>query len=167
MCTSCELGLSGRNAASGAMSFGQRTGPPVVAAMNPIVFAVTGRVTRDAVPALCTELETLLNDPAERAAPVECDVGGVERADLALVEAVARLALVARRAGRQLRLRRVGPELQGLLDLVGLADVVALEGPVSPRESPPEAGPAARTAGTSAPRPGSSASPTPPRPGRR
>ncbi|WP_433402381.1 STAS domain-containing protein [Streptomyces sp. CA-146814] len=108
--------------------------------MNPIVFAVTGRVTRDAVPALCAELETLLNDPAERAAPVECDVGDVERADLALVEAVARLALVARRAGRQLRLRRVGPELQGLLDLVGLADVVALEGPgvEGPEERVPE-----------------------------
>ncbi|MFC9007982.1 STAS domain-containing protein [Streptomyces microflavus] len=109
------------------MSFGHRTGLIVVAAMNPIVLVVTGHVTRDVVPALCTELETLLNGP--RGAPVECDVGAVERADLALVEAVARLALVARRAGRQLRLRRVGPELQGLLDLVGLADVVALEGP--------------------------------------
>ncbi|MEW2193089.1 STAS domain-containing protein [Streptomyces microflavus] len=120
------------------MSFGHRTGLPVVAAMNPIVLVVTGHVTRDVVPALCTELETLLNGPRgaapdqgapDLAAPVECDLGGVERADLALVEAVARLALVARRAGRQLRLRRVGPELQGLLDLVGLADVVALEEP--------------------------------------
>ncbi|WP_411117387.1 lipid asymmetry maintenance protein MlaB [Streptomyces sp. 058-1L] len=115
------------------MSFGHRTGLPVVAAMNPIVLVVTGRVTRDVVPALCTDLETLLNGPRgaapDQGAPVECDVGGVERADLALVEAVARLALVARRAGRQLRLRRVGSELQGLLDLVGLADVVALEEP--------------------------------------
>nr|WP_234421972.1 MULTISPECIES: STAS domain-containing protein [unclassified Streptomyces] len=101
--------------------------------MNPIVLVVAGHVTRDVVPALCTELETLLNDPRsaalDPAAPVECDVGGVDRADLALVEAVARLTLVARRAGRQLRLRRVGPELQGLLGLVGLADVVGLEGP--------------------------------------
>ncbi|MEW2069536.1 STAS domain-containing protein [Streptomyces sp. NPDC007346] len=125
------------------MSFGHRTGPPVVAAMKPIVLVVAGHVTRDAVPALCTELENLLNDPRgaapgpaapDPAAPdpattVECDVGGVDRADLALVEAVARLALVARRAGRQLRLRRVGPELQALLDLVGLADVVGLEEP--------------------------------------
>ncbi|MFB8102066.1 MULTISPECIES: STAS domain-containing protein [unclassified Streptomyces] len=110
------------------MSFGRRTGPPVVAAIDPIVLVVPGHLTRDAVPALCAELETLLNGP-RGAAPVACDVGGVDRADLALVEAVARLALVARRAGRQLRLRRVGPELQGLLDLVGLADVVALEGP--------------------------------------
>ncbi|MFF6907737.1 STAS domain-containing protein [Streptomyces sp. NPDC012389] len=111
------------------MSFGRRAGPPVVAAIDPIVLVVTGHLTRDAVPALCAELETLLNGSRGAAAPVECDVGGADRADLVLVEAVARLALVARRAGRQLRLRRVGPELQGLLDLVGLADVVALKGP--------------------------------------
>ncbi|MFE6663236.1 hypothetical protein ACFVFH_06670 [Streptomyces sp. NPDC057697] len=56
---------------------------------------------------------------------VDCDVGGVVHVDLALVEAVARLGLVARRAGgRRLRLRRVPPELKGLLDLVGLAEVV-------------------------------------------
>ncbi|MES9504877.1 hypothetical protein ABWJ92_00470 [Streptomyces sp. NPDC000609] len=56
---------------------------------------------------------------------VDCDVGGVVHVDLALVEAVARLGLVARRAGgRRLRLRHVPPELQSLLDLVGLADVV-------------------------------------------
>lgn len=115
------------------MSSGHRTGPPVVAATNPIVLVVAGPVTRDAVPALCAQLETLLSGPRgaapDPAAPVECDVGGVDGADLALVEAVARLALVARRAGRRLRLRRAGPELQGLLDLVGLADVVALEEP--------------------------------------
>ncbi|MFT9671824.1 STAS domain-containing protein [Streptomyces rhizosphaericola] len=103
--------------------------------MKPIVLVVAGHVTRDAVPALCAELETLLSGPgapvpggAPPAPPglVECDVGGVDRPGLALVEAVARLALVARRSGRQLALRRVGPELQGLLDLVGLADVVGL-----------------------------------------
>ncbi|NEC19193.1 STAS domain-containing protein, partial [Streptomyces parvus] len=49
------------------------------------------------------------------------------RPDLTAVEAVARLGLVARRAGHTLRLRRVPPELRALLDLVGLADVVALE----------------------------------------
>ncbi|MFE3944713.1 hypothetical protein ACFXPV_22980 [Streptomyces sp. NPDC059118] len=56
---------------------------------------------------------------------VDCDVGGVVHVDLALVEAMARLGLVARRAGgRRLRLRHVPPELRSLLDLVGLADVV-------------------------------------------
>ncbi|MCX4729965.1 STAS domain-containing protein [Streptomyces sp. NBC_01363] len=97
--------------------------------MTPNLLVVTGRVTRAAVPVLCAELETLLYDPdgAVRApdAGVDCDVGGVVHVDLALVEAIARLGLVARRAGgSRLRLRNVPPELQGLLDLVGLADVV-------------------------------------------
>ncbi|MFE3152262.1 STAS domain-containing protein [Streptomyces sp. NPDC059218] len=113
------------------MSFGRRTGLPDVEAMTPIVLVVTGRVTRDAVPGLCAELEALLYGPdGDARAPgagVDCDVGGVVGADLALVEAVARLGLVARRAGsRRLRLRNVPPELRSLLDLVGLADVVDL-----------------------------------------
>ncbi|WP_411082143.1 STAS domain-containing protein [Streptomyces sp. cmx-18-6] len=123
------------------------------------------------MPGLGAELERRLADaPAAtpgQSASVECDVGGVDRADLLLVEALARLALVARRAGRRLRLRRVTPELRALLDLVGLTDAVAPKAPVSPRPTPPEAGRAGRTAGTSAPRPGSSAFPRSPRPGRR
>lgn len=58
---------------------------------------------------------------------VDCDVGGVERPDLALAEAIARLSLVARRAGgRRLRLCGTPPELRLLLDLLGLGDVVGL-----------------------------------------
>ncbi|MFD9600365.1 STAS domain-containing protein [Streptomyces sp. NBC_01224] len=111
------------------MSFGRRTGLPDVEAMTPIVLVVTGRVTRAAVPGLCAELESLLYDPEgavrDPDAGVDCDVGGVVQADLTLVEAIARLGLVARRAGgRRLRLRNTPPELQSLLDMVGLADVV-------------------------------------------
>ncbi|MFE2290157.1 STAS domain-containing protein [Streptomyces sp. NPDC059452] len=102
-------------------------------AKSPIVLTVTGRVGHEAVPGLCADLERRLAGPVGAApgpaVPVECDVGGTDRADLVLVEAVARLALVARRSGRRLRLRGVSPELQALLDLVGLGDVVALEGP--------------------------------------
>jgi hypothetical protein len=47
------------------------------------------------------------------------------RLDLALVEALARLQLAARRLGCSIRLRDPCEELCGLLDLVGLADVVA------------------------------------------
>jgi hypothetical protein len=47
--------------------------------------------------------------------------------DLILVEAIARLGLVTRRAGRgRLRLRNVPPELRNLLHMVGLADAVNL-----------------------------------------
>ncbi|MFH9688469.1 STAS domain-containing protein [Streptomyces sp. NPDC017413] len=116
------------------MNFARRSGLPGVDTENPIALTVTGRVSRAVVPGLCVELERALADPRGAAldpgAAVDCDVGGVIRPDLTLVEAVARLALVARRSGRTLRLRRVPPELRSLLDLVGLADVVTLdEGP--------------------------------------
>jgi hypothetical protein len=52
--------------------------------------------------------------------------------DLALVESLARLQLSARRRGGRLRLRNVTDELRGLLELVGLADVLAVE----PRRQP-------------------------------
>ncbi|MFB6816487.1 STAS domain-containing protein [Streptomyces sp. NPDC056347] len=111
------------------MSFGRRSGHPGVEPKTPNVLVVTGPVTRAAVPGLCAELESLLYGPdgavRDPDAEVDCDVGGVARVDLVLVEAVARLGLVARRAGGgRLRLRNAPPELRGLLDLVGLADVV-------------------------------------------
>ncbi|MFF2008090.1 STAS domain-containing protein [Streptomyces sp. NPDC058195] len=123
--------------------------------MSPNVLVVTGRVTRTAVPGLCAELESLLYGPdgavrdPDAEAEVDCDVGGVARVDLVLVEAVARLGLVARRAGgRRLRLRNAPPELRGLLDLVGLADVVDVRyapephdtGTNTPGPNVPEAG---------------------------
>lgn len=49
------------------------------------------------------------------------------RPDLSLVDALARLQLTARRRGRPMRLRDVSEELRALLELVGLADVLALE----------------------------------------
>ena len=49
------------------------------------------------------------------------------RADLALVDALARAALTARRCGLALRLRDSPDELRGLLELVGLAGVLGLE----------------------------------------
>lgn len=47
------------------------------------------------------------------------------RVDLALVDALARVHLAARRAGSSLRVRNPDPELCELLELVGLADLVA------------------------------------------
>ncbi|MFD7748464.1 STAS domain-containing protein [Streptomyces sp. NPDC059698] len=121
------------------MIFARRAGLPGVDAENPIALTVTGRVSRAVVPELCAELERALSGPRGAApapgAVVDCDVGGVVRPDLTLVDAVARLALVARRSGHTLRLRRVPPELRALLDLVGLADVVTL---AKEREEPEE-----------------------------
>jgi hypothetical protein len=56
-------------------------------------------------------------------------VGRVDarRPDLALVDELARLALAARRRGWVIGLRGVPLELRALLELVGLAEVLALE----------------------------------------
>ncbi|MET8172952.1 STAS domain-containing protein [Streptomyces clavifer] len=111
------------------MSFGWRAGLCDVDALTPNALVLTGRVTRADVPELCARLQALLDGRAVAVPPaatvVDCDVGGVIRPDLALVEAVARLGLVARRAGDvELRLRNVPAELTALLGLVGLTDVV-------------------------------------------
>ena len=47
--------------------------------------------------------------------------------DLALIEALARVQLKARRRGSQIRLTNVSDRLRGLLDLVGLTDVLCVE----------------------------------------
>jgi hypothetical protein len=49
------------------------------------------------------------------------------RPDLALVESLARLQLSARRRGGRLSLRNVSDDLRGLLELVGLDAVLAVE----------------------------------------
>lgn len=54
------------------------------------------------------------------------------RPDLRLVDALGRLALTARRHGWQVRIRDASDDLLGLLELVGLAGVLALE----PRRQP-------------------------------
>ncbi len=52
-------------------------------------------------------------------------LGGRDRPDLAVADELARLQLVARRLGHEVRLNGACVELLALLDLVGLRDVVA------------------------------------------
>jgi hypothetical protein len=47
--------------------------------------------------------------------------------DITLIGTLARIALMARRQGRRVRLLDAGPELCGLLELVGLADAVGVQ----------------------------------------
>ncbi|WP_228386862.1 STAS domain-containing protein [Streptomyces katsurahamanus] len=75
------------------------------------------RVTFADVPPLCERLRALYGAGAD---DVVCDLAALTRADLATVEAVARLRLTARRAGRGVRMRNAGPELLALLTLAGL-----------------------------------------------
>jgi ABC-type transporter Mla MlaB component len=58
-----------------------------------------------------------------------CEVGGVD-ADAVAVDALARLALAAGRSCCEVRLRGASPELLGLVELIGLSDVLRCEQPM-------------------------------------
>ncbi len=55
-----------------------------------------------------------------------CQVADVA-ADAVAVDALARLALAARRSGCEVRLRGASPELLALVELIGLAEVLRCE----------------------------------------
>jgi hypothetical protein len=95
----------------------------------------------------CMELEAAMNSHGGRRlssvprpegdAIVVLAVGGTEvtswplagssRPDLGVIDALARLALTARRLGWRIELRDAGPELLGLIQFVGLEDVLVVE----------------------------------------
>lgn len=63
-------------------------------------------------------------DMAADASPlVVCDVAAA-RSDAPTVDALARLALLLRRDGRELQLARASPELRELVAFMGLAEVL-------------------------------------------
>ncbi|MGW0703090.1 STAS domain-containing protein [Streptomyces sp. NPDC002867] len=72
--------------------------------------------------------DTAAGDGAARRCPAEvvCDVGGLARTSLAVVDALARLQLTARRHGARIRLRNAPPDLVALLDVVGLSGPAGL-----------------------------------------
>ncbi|MFF6773759.1 STAS domain-containing protein [Streptomyces sp. NPDC012637] len=55
---------------------------------------------------------------------VVCEIGGLEPAGLAGVDALARLRLTARRRGHRLVFTGAGPELREMLDLFGLGELL-------------------------------------------
>ncbi len=103
-------------------------GPPLpepTAAPRANVLFIGGTVARADIPALCERLGALLESSPTDA--VVCDLKALARVDLATVEALARLQLTARRAGRQIRLRHASADLQALLVLTGLSEVFPLD----------------------------------------
>jgi ABC-type transporter Mla MlaB component len=52
-------------------------------------------------------------------------------AEIATVDALARLTLLARRQGAVIQLRGVSPELRELIDLAGLARVISMPHPLA------------------------------------
>jgi ABC-type transporter Mla MlaB component len=80
-------------------------------------------VTRADVTAACERLHALAQSDGVEA--VACDVSALA-AEVAAVDALARLALVARRLGCPLTVRRVSRELQDLVELCGLSDALGV-----------------------------------------
>jgi hypothetical protein len=79
--------------------------------------AVGATLTRADIPALCADLALLLRDHPARVVVIDV---AVARPDVVTAEAVARLRLTARRYGSRLVVTGAGPDLVGLLNLLGL-----------------------------------------------
>jgi len=90
-------------------------------APHPILFAISGPITRSDLPGLCTRVCRLLE--ANPAPVAFCDVRGVDP-DAVMVDALARLQLAARRHGCRVRLRGASDELRELVAFMGLGDVL-------------------------------------------
>jgi ABC-type transporter Mla MlaB component len=86
---------------------------------------ISGPLERAALPALFERTCALLE--AEDAQIVRCEVAGVE-ADVVTIDALARVALAARRRGCGVRLCGASEELLTLVAFLGLADLLR-EGP--------------------------------------
>lgn len=107
-----------------------------------IELEIRGRIERTDAARLGREVRTLLETGDAR--QIVCDVGQITRSDAAVVDALCRMRLAARRRGCQLRLRAASTELLDLLYLVGLSDAVPiasssdleLEGQSEEREHP-------------------------------
>jgi ABC-type transporter Mla MlaB component len=104
-----------------------------------ITVAVPSPLTRAEFPALLARTCELLA-LGRGCELLLCEVGGSD-ADAVAVDALARLALAARRNRCEVRLRGASPELLGLVELIGLGEVL--------RELEPER-PSARGGGDAA-----------------
>jgi ABC-type transporter Mla MlaB component len=90
------------------------------------VVVVGWPVGSDDLAALCDRVAARLTGQVR--AVVLCDVTALTGADLAAVDALARLQIVARRHGGEIRLTNAPGRLIGLLRLVGLARVIRTAG---------------------------------------
>ncbi|APY86716.1 STAS domain-containing protein [Streptomyces alfalfae] len=105
------------------MSSARPGGPPCMADTEPHLIRISGPLRPDDVPRLCEQVADARHGAG---ADVICDVTAVTTSDLATVDAIARLQLAARRAGRRIRLRNPAPALLALLGLVGLTELLGL-----------------------------------------
>jgi ABC-type transporter Mla MlaB component len=84
---------------------------------------VTAPIRPEDVPGLCARACRQLD--ATDAPRILCDVAAFAEPDAAVVDALARLQLAAKRLGRSIELRGASTQLQELLTLMGLAGVMS------------------------------------------
>jgi ABC-type transporter Mla MlaB component len=89
------------------------------------VVVLAGPLDPEALATLTSQVEGVLADRDVHV--VVCDVESYPAADLRLVEALARLALTAKRLGRRIRVRHASPEVRSFLAFAGLAEVLPCE----------------------------------------
>jgi ABC-type transporter Mla MlaB component len=82
---------------------------------------VEGPITDATITELCERLRAVLD--TSDVDVVNCDVSSVTHADVATLDALARLQLTARRMGRSIRLCHVRGPLHDLLHLVGWSEI--------------------------------------------
>jgi hypothetical protein len=105
-----------------------------------LVVVVDGRLDGPRMRSLVGWLRGLLDGDGPTA--VVCDVAGLTPADMDAVDALARLALLARRRRVPLWVRDPSAELCALVDLAGLSRVLPVCPPAASNEGAPAGPPA-------------------------
>jgi ABC-type transporter Mla MlaB component len=83
---------------------------------------ISGAIAGGDAAALCSQVARLLDGPG--ASTLICDVHGLDPADVAAVDGLARMQLTALRRGHKIQLDRLPRELRDLIALAGLSDVL-------------------------------------------
>jgi anti-anti-sigma factor len=114
-------------------------GSPAPEQPGTLVVVVDGRIDAARVRTLVGWVRGLLDGGGPT--QVVCDVARVTPADADAVDALARLALMARRRGVRLWVRDPSPQLCELFDLVGLTRILPVWRRGDPTGEPPSATP--------------------------
>jgi ABC-type transporter Mla MlaB component len=98
---------------------------PSTAATDRRAVALSGRIGAEDADALsdCVCARVAAGEDT----PLPFDVAAVEDPDMGTVNALARMALTARRLGHHVELRRVRPDLRELLELAGVSSLTVDE----------------------------------------
>jgi ABC-type transporter Mla MlaB component len=94
---------------------------PTPAPLDGDCLRLSGRIGQGDAGGLCDRVREAVIPQA--GGPVRCDCGGIADPDVATVDALARMALAARRRGSRLELREARKDLRELLVLAGLEEL--------------------------------------------